>query len=255
MRVEQELSRLKTQFMNTAAHEIRTPSTSIQGYTEIIQSHLADSDDVVLLRYFDAVARNTERLDKLSNDLLDLQRIEAGKMRLDLESVPVSGVLKRVEVELTPILAKKDQKLYVSNQLGELKIMVVLIDENGRPCNIETKKGGMIQELSENDRYKKILVVGESLTRSAHNILRHNDKVDTITSKARFSLISSEILSVFTRKNDTLSKELHGDAFMNARNIYKNAEFHAKMGWKDQLLNDFTQLMKLQTESRVDQPH
>jgi PAS domain S-box-containing protein len=121
---EMELSRLKTQFMNTAAHEIRTPITSIQGYTELIQDHIASSDDEVLVKYFDAVARNSKRLDKLSNDLLDLQRMEAGRMRLDKEFVSVSDVLDGVEVELSPILASKGQKLDIRGSLGGVVFFV-----------------------------------------------------------------------------------------------------------------------------------
>lgn len=146
-----------------------------------------------------------------------------------------------------------DVQEYVN--LDKSKIMVVLTDENGRSCNIETKKARMIQELSETDRYKKIVVVAESQTKSAHNILMHNKKVDIITSNARVSFKSSEILSALAIKYETLCAELRGNVLVNAKNFYKNAEFHARMGWYDQLFNDFTQLIKLQTEIQVDPPH
>ena len=85
-----------------------------------------------------------------------------------------------------------DAQEYVN--LDKSKIMVVLTGENGRPSNVETKKAGMIHELSKDDQYKKILVLGESQTKSAYNILMHNKKVDIITSDARVPLNSSEIL-------------------------------------------------------------
>ena len=132
--------------------------------------------------------------------------------------------------------------------LDKSKIMVVLANENGRPHNIETKNAGTIHELSEDDQYDKILVVGESQTKSAYNILMHNDKVDVVTSDVRVPIYSTEILSVFNQKYDKICSELSGYALLNVENIGKNAKFHARMGWKDQLLNDFTQLIKLQSE-------
>lgn len=128
------------------------------------------------------------------------------------------------------------------------KIMVVLVDENGRPYNSGTKKAETIRELSEDNQYSKILVVGESHTKAAHSILMHNDKVDMLISDARVSINSTEILSAFNKKYDRICDEKSGMALVNAKNIRKNAEFHVRMGWKDQLVNDFTQLINLQTE-------
>jgi len=141
-----------------------------------------------------------------------------------------------------------DAQEYIN--LDKSKIMIVLANKNGNPHNIETKKAEMIHKLSEDDQYDKILVVGESQTKSAQNILRHNDKVEIVTSNIRVYIESAEILSVLNKKYDKICDEINAKALINAKNIRKNAIFHAKMGWKDQLLNDFTQLIKLQSESQ-----
>ncbi len=130
--------------------------------------------------------------------------------------------------------------------LDKSKIMVVIADENGRPRNIETKIARAIHELSEENQYDRILVVGETKTKSAHNILMHNKIVDTITSDVKVSVRLNEILSVFHKKYDKISDEKSEKVLSDAKNISKNAEFHARMGWKDQLVNDFTQLIQLQ---------
>lgn len=134
--------------------------------------------------------------------------------------------------------------------LDKTQIMVVLADKNGRTHNIETKKAGTLRELSEDDQYDKIIVVAESQTKSADIILRYNDKVETITSdaRARVPIFSTEILSVINKKYDKISSEMSGNALVKAENIWKNAKFHARMEWKDQLITDFTQLIKLQSE-------
>ena len=155
-------------------------------------------------------------------------------------------------VEILKILHSLDYKGFNEDldaqeyiNLDKSKIMVVLANENGRPHNIETKKAGTIHKLSEDDQYDKILVVGESQTKSAHNILMHNDKVEIITSNVRVSIESAEILSILNKKYDKICDGKNGEALINAKNIRKNAIFHARMGWKDLLLNDFTQLIKL----------
>jgi len=142
----------------------------------------------------------------------------------------------------------EDLDARVYSNLDNSTIMIVLANEYGMPQNIETKRAGTIHELSEDDRYKKILVVGESQTKSAHNILKHNDKVEIITSDVRVSIESAEILSVLNIKYDKMCVEMSGETLFNAENIRKNAVFHTRMGWKDQLLNDFTQLIRLQSE-------
>lgn len=129
-----ELSEIKTRFMNMAAHEIRTPITSIQGYSELIQNHLTGTEDKILLSYFDAVIRNADRLDKLSTDLLDMQRIEAGRMVLSKEPVRISSMLELLEIEMGPILGEKDQTLVFNNVLDEVidvdrtRLMQVLVN-------------------------------------------------------------------------------------------------------------------------------
>jgi hypothetical protein len=132
--------------------------------------------------------------------------------------------------------------------LDKTQIMVVLADNNGMTHNIETKKAGTLRELSEDDQYDKIIVVAESQTKSAHNILRYNDKVETITSDVHVPIFSTEILSVINKKYDKICSEMSGNALVKAENIWKNAKFHARMEWKDQLITDFTQLIKLQSE-------
>jgi hypothetical protein len=131
--------------------------------------------------------------------------------------------------------------------LDKTQIMVVLADKNGMTHNIETKKAETLRELSEDDQYDKIIVVAESQTKSADTILRYNDKVETITSDVHVPIFSTEILSVINKKYDKISSEMSGNALVKAENIWKNAKFHARMEWKDQLITDFAQLIKLQS--------
>jgi PAS domain S-box-containing protein len=137
LRTEQliEMNRLKNNFMNTAAHEIRTPITSVRGYSEIILGLLEMNEYDQIKPHFEAVVRNIDRLEHLSRDLLDMQRIESGRLTVDKKEVTVGTILEQVKSEMTPILGEKDQPLIIDNpatdevvKCDELRVLQVLIN-------------------------------------------------------------------------------------------------------------------------------
>ena len=129
---EQELSRLKTRFMSTATHEIRTPLSSILGYTELIQMDEGNLSETQR-RYFEVILRNVNRLTVLTDDLLDLQRLEEGRLAVNIEPVNIRDMVDGVESEFAPILAEKGQVLEVSCidivvNIDQLRVMQVLVN-------------------------------------------------------------------------------------------------------------------------------
>jgi signal transduction histidine kinase len=91
----EEVERLKTGFLSTVSHELRTPLTSIRGSLGLLASGALGtlSDEVVEVV---AVAeRNAVRLMALINDILDLERLETGKIELQFAQVPVESILRR----------------------------------------------------------------------------------------------------------------------------------------------------------------
>jgi PAS domain S-box-containing protein len=90
-----KLEKMKQEFVATVSHELRTPLTSIRGSLSLLAGGaLGDLPDEA--RDVVGIAeRNTIRLITLINDILDLERFEAGKVQLKLEEVPLSAVLER----------------------------------------------------------------------------------------------------------------------------------------------------------------
>jgi len=126
------LEEMKTSFIRTATHEIRTPLTSIKGYAELAAA-LIEGGDPTLSSYFEAIMRNTDRLEKLTSNLLDVQRIESGRVELDLEPLDVGGLLSDAAAELEPILMRRGQRLVVSGGGGRVmgdrdRLMQVVIN-------------------------------------------------------------------------------------------------------------------------------
>jgi PAS domain S-box-containing protein len=89
-----EVDRLKSEFVSIVSHELRTPLTSIKGALQLLieERVAADPDHTMLL---DVALSNTERLVRIINDILDISKIEAGKLELDPRPHAVAEVVKQ----------------------------------------------------------------------------------------------------------------------------------------------------------------
>jgi len=92
----QELDKLKSDFVSTVSHELRTPMTSIKGYVDNILDGLTGALTERQSYYLNRVKYNVERLTRMINDLLDLSRIEAGKVELHRSAVCMRDLVNDV---------------------------------------------------------------------------------------------------------------------------------------------------------------
>jgi len=83
-------NRLKDDFVAMVSHELRTPLNAILGWTQLM---MKATDRAMLQRGLDVVARNTRVQAQLISDLLDISRIAAGKLRLEIESVDLASII------------------------------------------------------------------------------------------------------------------------------------------------------------------
>ncbi len=89
-----ELDRFKSEFVATVSHELRTPMTSIKGYVEILLMGAAGVLNDSQKHFLQVVRSNTDRLSILVNDLLDISRIEAGRVTLSLQPIEPQYILR-----------------------------------------------------------------------------------------------------------------------------------------------------------------
>ncbi len=87
---------MKTEFISVVSHELRTPLTPIKGYIDLILEGDAGELTEEQKNYLEIVETNTDRLVALVNDLLDISRIEAGKIDLEVKPVPMEEVIRDV---------------------------------------------------------------------------------------------------------------------------------------------------------------
>ncbi|MEA2391661.1 MAG: hypothetical protein QOK31_1770 [Solirubrobacteraceae bacterium] len=104
-----QLDTARKQFIATASHELRTPIFSLGGFLELLEDE--DLDEETRGRFLEQLRVQVERLRKLSVDLLDLSRLEAGSLDLRPEPVNLGELARQVAAEFEPALARHDSHL------------------------------------------------------------------------------------------------------------------------------------------------
>jgi signal transduction histidine kinase len=106
-----EVTRLKTEFVSLVSHELRTPLTSIAGYVELLSEERVGAVAGEQREYLAIVNHNVDRLIELIDDLLDISRIEAGKVTLRRTTLDLLPLIQGVASLLRPQLEAKGQQL------------------------------------------------------------------------------------------------------------------------------------------------
>lgn len=202
---EKEIDRMKTDFISTVSHELRTPLTSVLGFTEIIQKKLEENvfprfpfRDEMLDKTIDRIRDNLqvilsegERLTALINDVLDISKLEAGRVEWKLENVRISDIIEQAKVatyalfeqkklefretteyDLPDIVCDRDRLMQVfinlfSNAVkfteeGSVTCLVQRIQNNIQVNVIDTGIG--IEESNKQKVFEKFRQAGDTLT-------------------------------------------------------------------------------------------
>ncbi len=118
-------SEAKTQFLANMSHEIRTPLTAILGFTELLRNGADDGDEAARQEYLENIYRSANHLLELINDVLDLSKIEAGRMQIERIACSPHEIIAGV---ISPMRVRAREK--------GLKLSVVW--PQGVPAQIET---------------------------------------------------------------------------------------------------------------------
>lgn len=102
---------MKTKFVSTASHELRTPLTAIKEGINIVYSGMAGQLNDEQKEFLEIAKRNVDRLARLINDVLDFQKISAGKMDFDIKPNNINEAVKQVVQTMKPWLEEKNLDL------------------------------------------------------------------------------------------------------------------------------------------------
>jgi signal transduction histidine kinase len=123
---------LKTEFINIAAHELRTPTQTILGYCEMIDLFPEKKDE-----YINPIKRNSERLYKLTNDILEVARIESNSLKLDIEKIEINETINETVKDFV------NRPLFISNK--DVKINFNPSNHNKTPSFVYADKNRIQQ--------------------------------------------------------------------------------------------------------------
>ncbi|MCD6358382.1 MAG: PAS domain S-box protein [Dehalococcoidia bacterium] len=193
-----ELGQMKDNFLSTVSHELRTPLTSIKSFTEILLSY--DEDRETQKEFLTIINEESDRLARLINDLLDLSKIESGRMQWNSAEVAIPEVIKKavnttqtlaaqaklivdvgLDSDLPPVWSDKDRMVQVITNLlsnaikftsegGEIQVKARLLkgsESDGNPdmvvVSISDSGIGIAPE-DQDAIFEKFRQVGNTLT-------------------------------------------------------------------------------------------
>ena len=111
-----QASKMKSEFLTNVSHELRTPLNAIIGFAELLTTAKPAPDDPRSNRYIDNILTSARQLLDLINDLLDLAKIEAGKIVLRTERISVPDVCESLVNFMRPLAQKKNIELSLAVQ-------------------------------------------------------------------------------------------------------------------------------------------
>lgn len=113
----EEANQMKSDFLANMSHELRTPLNAIIGYSEILQEDAQEIGQPVFVSDLKKIHSAGKHLLQLINDILDLSKIEAGKMDLFIEEFDVATLIRDVQTIIHPLIEKNHNQFEIESEL------------------------------------------------------------------------------------------------------------------------------------------
>jgi signal transduction histidine kinase/DNA-binding response OmpR family regulator len=166
----EEATKLKSQFLASMSHELRTPMNSVLGLTELILDE-SSSLSLKTKERLEIVHKSGKRLMNLINDILDLSKIEAGKMELKSDEIVLEDIIYDVDASIRPLAVKKHLEFRITRK-------------SSTNIQIRTDRGKVTQVL--------INLLGNAIKFTEHGFVELDVNI-TPSSQLKFNVIDSGI--------------------------------------------------------------
>ena len=148
-------NRHKSEFLANMSHELRTPLNAIIGFSEVLLDSTLSVSDEERSQFLTDIFNSGKHLLSLINEILDLAKVEAGRMELQIERALLSDILEAVQSTMRPLAVKKSIELHVESDNGldpfpmdAARIKQVLINLVANAVKF-TPEGGQVRVRSE----------------------------------------------------------------------------------------------------------
>nr|WP_275983977.1 response regulator [Paenibacillus hamazuiensis] len=149
-------NRIKSQFLANMSHELRTPLNAIIGYSEMLIEEAMDMGETSFAEDLDKIGKSGKHLLALINDILDISKIEAGKMELYYESCDLEGLVNDVVTTVKPLVEANGNQFEVRSISGGIttdatKLRQILLNLLSNASKF-TKDGKVLFEVYQENR-------------------------------------------------------------------------------------------------------
>lgn len=152
-----ELDTMKSDFVSSVSHELRTPLTAIKGSVDNMLDGLTGILNDKQIRYLSRIKSNADRLSRLINDLLDLSRIEAGRIDLKPARLELAALARDITETLKPMAAEKLIELEIAPVNGPItawadrdKVTQVIMNLIGNALKFTPARGKVTVKVEKN---------------------------------------------------------------------------------------------------------
>lgn len=158
--LEKELDKMKDDFLHSITHDLRNPMTSIRGFIKFLYEGVAGPINEQQKKILETMDRASFRLLSMINDILDISKLEAGKMELMLERTNIVKVISSAIELLEPQYKRKNIKLVFTPQKDEIEVLTdpklierVYINLIGNAIKFTPEDGTITVGIFETDNY------------------------------------------------------------------------------------------------------
>jgi len=160
---EVEAEQAKSEFVSTVSHELRTPMTSIKGYTDLLYLGAAGEVNENQRRFLSIIKSNVDRLTMLIHELLDISRIETGRVELDLQPLSMGQLVNELLLAMRAQAEEKKQQL-IANVPADLppvrgdhdRVTQILTNLVANACQYTPSGGQITVEVHSRDSFIQV---------------------------------------------------------------------------------------------------
>lgn len=234
---EIEIDKAKNEFISIASHELRTPMTAIKGYVSMLLDGDYGKLPEKVTQPLQDVASSTQRLISLVNDLLNISRIEAGRLKVDIDATDIKLLVEETVNGLMP-LAKQNNIALVSKvdskkvSVDKSVVLQILNNLIGNALKF-TEKGSITVTSEISGEYLKLFIKDTGIGISKDDQIKLFGKFNQIEDSVR-GHIQGTGLGLYISKS--AANKMGGDVWLESSEVNKGTTFGFSMPIADTTL-------------------
>jgi PAS domain S-box-containing protein len=210
-------NRAKSQFLANMSHELRTPLNAIIGFSDILCNKMFGEITEKQLKYANNIKESGMHLLDLINDILDLSKIEAGKMELQCENFSLKALFDEIKILVSPMASKKNVSIRIKNQIDsdtifadKTKLMQIMLNLLGNAIKFSQD-------------YGNIVIIAE----------KSNDEIRISVSDSGIGIPESRLVDIFDPfvQVDISNKRKYGGTGLGLTLVKRYVEMHKGNIW------------------------